>query len=394
MATILDYKFLMDEVTLRTSDKVKQHLLLLRVVAHAQNSHGMFKQAKRAYSLTTPDHIYEVLNDHNGGNFDAEEWREWSQDKIDSVFSFFRRISEGENLEYYHDEEGEPLMGYEMFRGRKVMNHDHLLTGGYLGACMDTYNPWRRLLEEVHGIVTGGGMCVPIDLEEMVNHGHKTFELEHREHNKRQIQQLRMLGVIPKAPIKPSKTVISGYVRQAVGRGICDDLAITNAGILYGIDAALGVFLADAVDTWEKNTSLIMEGGQDSKIADIILNNKKKRKRHSMRFKIPIEDKVIAWMKPAAAVHYPPNTVKCGAQLPHCSQSYMLQVNPDKGKNIIESNLSFIVGKSYPTLDISHPALQVTNRWLFGEFTKYLVDECRTLYSTLFPRKIEQFLTL
>ena len=37
-----------------------------------------------------------------------------------------------------------------------------------------------------------------------------------------------------------------------MGPGQSDDAAIVTAGLLYNVDVALGVFLADAIDTLEK----------------------------------------------------------------------------------------------------------------------------------------------
>jgi hypothetical protein len=387
-----DYKELMDEISLRTSHKTKQHLMIIRLVAHAQNGHGFFKSRDSVYPDITPDHVYHALDDYYKGGFDADEWKDWGQGQVESVLRFLERISEGQNPRYYHDEDGEPLLGYDMFRGLEIVDHDRLLIGAYLGGIMDQYDPWRIKLEKKHGVKTGGGICSPINLEAVMANGLDVAELENCEHTLKDIEKYKGLGVIPEAPIQSSATILNGYVRLKKGRGVCDDLAITNAGILYGMDAALGVFLADAVDTWDKNVPLMYAGGQDELIPKIIAENEGARRKTSRRFKLPTEDHVLAWMMPTAAVHYPIHTPWGSDQLPHCSQSYMLQIDKEKDQNIIESNLAFIGGNKYRRLFVSHPSLGVTNKWLFGKFTTYLREDCRKIYSTLFGRRLEQFL--
>jgi len=55
------------------------------------------------------------------------------------------------------------------------------------------------------------------------------------------------------------------------GPGQSDDAAIVASGLLYNVDVALGVFLADAIDTLEKYVSIYRD--QDNNLARYIKEN-------------------------------------------------------------------------------------------------------------------------
>jgi len=57
------------------------------------------------------------------------------------------------------------------------------------------------------------------------------------------------------------------YIRHRLGGGTSDDVAILAAGKLFGPSAALGAFLADAIDTFEKYVPLPRYADQDDDLA-------------------------------------------------------------------------------------------------------------------------------
>jgi len=86
------------------------------------------------------------------------------------------------------------------------------------------------------------------------------------------IPVLEDLGIILRREVGSNDRFRSGYVRHLVGNGVSDDLAVIVAGVKYGMDAAIGVYLIDAIDTLDKYVPVIYPGGMDERLGKIILS--------------------------------------------------------------------------------------------------------------------------
>jgi hypothetical protein len=89
--------------------------------------------------------------------------------------------------------------------------------------------------------------------------------LAHEEHEDR-IEEFMKCGLILDTEGEVDiRTQRYFYIRHRLGPGQSDDAAFILAGILYNVDVALGVFLADAMDTLEKYAPVFKD--QDGALA-------------------------------------------------------------------------------------------------------------------------------
>ena len=70
--------------------------------------------------------------------------------------------------------------------------------------------------------------------------------------------------------VNSRKNSESAYIRRRKGAGTSDDLAFIMIGKKYGIEAMIGAFLVDAIDTYDKCVKYPAEKGLDEKIASYI----------------------------------------------------------------------------------------------------------------------------
>jgi hypothetical protein len=101
----------------------------------------------------------------------------------------------------------------------------------------------------------------------MGDKGLSADELVHGEWESR-IEEFRREGLIVEGEAADRPGVCYQYIRHRMGPGASDDAAIVGAGFVWGLGTALGVFLADAVDTLEKYVPRYSD--QDEAIADEI----------------------------------------------------------------------------------------------------------------------------
>jgi len=60
------------------------------------------------------------------------------------------------------------------------------------------------------------------------------------------------------------------YFRRRLGDGVCDDLALIGIGIRHGLDAMLGAFVMDGLDTYDKFLARFTAKGSDTRLAEAI----------------------------------------------------------------------------------------------------------------------------
>ncbi len=179
------------------------------------------------------------------------------------------------------DSAGRPIAG--LYALKDVIIQDPLMFawGFYLGGgVMDCAE--RRLA--MSGWAKGAigkdlpvhtGQCFPVDLERLLEQGCTSGEdltlrrLAERNWGAEDIARLKEKGVIVSAnPAEASRSMVNAYVQQSSGYGGSDDACFIYAALVYGMDAAWGLYLADLVDTLDKYVQKLYHGGRDQTLAD------------------------------------------------------------------------------------------------------------------------------
>ena len=72
------------------------------------------------------------------------------------------------------------------------------------------------------------------------------------------------------------------YFRRRLGEGVCDDLALIGIGVRHGLDALLGAFVMDGLDTYDKFLARFTAKGSDTRLAEAIQGAWRERHGHPL----------------------------------------------------------------------------------------------------------------
>jgi hypothetical protein len=250
----LDFENLDARETLRTTWAIEELILIQSVLGHIHEGHGVFRG--RRFPNTTTDDVVRGLR------LEPMAIKGARQSLIDGVRSYARSAMLGHAPRALVDETGDPLLGISTLRFIAADPAD-VLAGLFLGGLRDDPEI-RAEVEQERGMVIGGGSCYHVDFERLAGLGITADELAHGEWRDR-LDELTAQGVIVDAREADRPSVHYQYIRHRRGPGASDDAAIVAAGMLWGVGVALGVFLADAVDTLEKYVPRYSD--QDEQIA-------------------------------------------------------------------------------------------------------------------------------
>src|SRR3989338_3238179 len=237
-----DYEVLRSYEHLQTTPEIEDLLFMQSLEGRSHNGAGVFN--KRTYVNTTIDDIVLALGR------DREEVKAKRQALIDDIVDFATAVMKDEKREKLLNSRGKPFLGIPLFQSRRVNARD-VLRGLYLGGLRD--NPdIRKESERIYQIKIGGGRCYVLDMAVMLSMNLDGQRIAHEAHEDK-IEEYMKRGLIlsTEGAVDP-KTQRYFYIRHRVGPGQSDDMAFILAGIVYNADVALGVFLADAIDTLEK----------------------------------------------------------------------------------------------------------------------------------------------
>ena len=335
-----DFEVLTSYERLDTTPSIEQILLIQSLEGRAHNGAGVFN--KRTYVNTTIDDVVKALGR------DAAGIKAQRQSLIDDIVDFARDTLNGGKREKLITSAGEAFMGIQPFLNRRVNARD-VLRGLYLGGLRD--NPEIRFeAERIYQVRIGGGRCYVINVRRMLEMNLDGERLAHDEHGER-IEEYRKAGLIEDAegPVNPD-TQRYFYIRHRLGPGQSDDAAFVMAGILYNPDVALGVFLADAIDTLEKYAPEYRD--QDQHLAFEI-----GRGFRELRLKLEDVYELAALAAiPEAEEHLVPDS----------SLRYLLSIDQRSGQCAFKTHLDFIEGKPVVPLPVSF------KRILSTQFYQYI----------------------
>jgi len=357
---VADYNKCLKEIELLTDDEIKKLLLMQTVEGHSRKGHGKFSAQKHRkislYLNSGMEDVVEALEKKGGYGITRQDVKERRKEIIDEIYRWaedackfeagrkrFNRIPE--RLRHLTNEEGQPLMRVPFLKEYEVKNPATVLKGIFLGSRMDNIEYRKKTMERYRGtdfeISIGGGECVALDLQKIretnimdIIDDYARFpdalgsklSIDFLSANALEEYIPKMIeeGIILQEDAESSWTIRNGYVRHKVGKGVSDDLAVIIAGYNYGIDAAMGVYLIDAVDTLDKYVPTIVKGGLDEKLGTII---------QKQLPNIASDNEITTFIRAIANSEH---------EIADSSQRRFLQVYPEFGKSAIESHIEFI----------------------------------------------------
>ncbi len=239
-----DFEQLSKTTELDVAKESEDVLLMQSIEGHAHNGGGMFHK-RRFVNLTISDIVTAI-------HLNPEEVKSFRQSLIDEIKFYVEEAIHGKGPIRLLNSEGEPFLRAGRLKGL-VVNPESILKGLYLGGLRDD-SEIRHDVEREYNIKIGGGRCHFVDLRIAKALNLDGEKLAHEAHSEL-IEEYERAGMIvpaEKCDNQESEQVRYFYIRDRVGPGQSDDAAIVSAGLLFNRDVALGVFLADAIDTLEK----------------------------------------------------------------------------------------------------------------------------------------------
>jgi len=295
------------------------------------------------YPNTTIDDISRALR------LDAASVREERQRLIDEIETYVDRVLDGEQYPPLENPEGEGLLGSTMFRGLEVPGRD-VLRGLYLGGLRD--DPRVRFeMEAKYDVSVGGGKCYLIDTGIMQDLDLDGDILAHGSHEDT-LDYYIDCGLISGDEGPDGNGVEYMYVRHRRGLGASDDAAIVAAGMLHGLATAVGVFLADAIDTLEKHVPVFSD--RDGNLARKIERNYPN---------LGVSDPDVRHLAFLSAM-----PERSNIDVPDSSLRHLLLIDRKHDLTAVESHLLFVQRKRCPRIRIGHE--EVPNDKFYG----YLAD--------------------
>ena len=316
-----DFDALRSRAYLRCSADVEELVLMQSIEGHSHEGHGIFHGKK--FPNTTVDDVSRSLR------LSPSAVKEERQLLIDEVLEFAERVTAGQDIRFACNAEGEPLIRCGALRLLEI-DPIELLKGFYVGGLRDTAEV-RDLANKRYGVEMGYGECYMIDQAALHRLGIDGYELARKPHEQ-DMKRFEEAGLFAK---NGDGNVAYMYIRFKAGPGASDDAAVVMAGKLWGVSAAVGCFLADAVDTLEKYVPVY--GDQDSKISAVI----------EPHIDLTVDDAVdLAYL---CAIPY-----EMQGKLPDDSLRHMLQVDRKLDQCPLESHLAYVAGKPYSEMVLDH----------------------------------------
>jgi hypothetical protein len=356
-----DYNQLIKRVHLATTPRVEELHFMHSVYGHACSGHREFhtvidrKNVPVMYKNITIEDVVKNLPDQNTHLVKSDRQEVinnisgWLYDRIDTLKNpgYVPKPEDIRLINVSKSTNGptivEPLAGSLMFNYAILKDFESVLIGYYLGSCMDS-DKWREKVDAKFGTTMHKGTCVPMDLyalkknnlliDDFQNSEYLTKlpQLENLNSNDK-IKSLMNLGIVPKHnPISSTSQYSPAFVELSKGYGISDDAAFITTSLLFGIEAGFGLLLADAVDTFDKYSSIIEFGGQDESIGKKL----KQKYETTLNKPFPVSDDQIIDMIYLASMN-----AECYNNFPSCSQRRFWQED-ENGMTAVQSHMSFL----------------------------------------------------
>jgi CBS domain-containing protein len=337
-----DFEHLSKTTELDVAKESEDAILMQSVEGHAHNGAGMFHK-RRFVNITISDIVTAL-------QLDANQVKTYRQRLIDEVRNYVDQVIEGKGPHRLLNPEGQPFLRASRLKNLMV-NPSSILKGLYLGGLRDD-SEIRRDVEREYDIKIGGGRCHFVDLRIMKHLNLDGEKLAHEAHDE-EIEEYMKLGLIvppEKCHEQESEFVRYFYIRDRLGPGHSDDAAIVCAGLLFDRDVAIGVFLADAIDTLEKYVMKYCD--QDNELARHI-------SEHYKQLDVTLEDvRRLIYL-----CSIPEKKVDI---VPDSSLRYLLSIDKETNQTLLDCYLAFVEGKPLMPMTIWKSKISTT------EFFSYI----------------------
>ncbi len=337
-----DFQHLKETEELYTTDEIADLLFVQSLEGRAHNGAGAFQ--KSFYVNTTIDDIVRALK------LDPDDVKTRRQMLIDDIAVFVDDTIKGKPRKRLVNAKGEPFIGVPALRDIEVDAGD-VLKGIYIGGLRDDPGP-RAAAEKKYGITIGYGKCYPVNIEVMERMSLDGEILAHRE-NAGSIEAFKRAGLIlaeENLRSIPADKVRYLYIRHKIGPGQSDDGAIVASGMVYNKDVALGIFLADAIDTLEKYVHVYRDQDDDL----------------GYRIQKEYPDLGVTMDQVLEITYLAAVPEELDAQTPDSSLRYFLTIDRQVGQCALQSHFNFIEKKPYFPMFLSF------NRSLSTDFYAYI----------------------
>ncbi len=322
-----DFRVLDAQETLRVSWEIERLILMQSVEGHSHMGHGEFHGKK--YPNTTIDDIARALK------LNPMEVKSSRQILIDEIREYALLASSGRAPNQAVNRNGEPILRIGLLRHLDVEPLG-VLRGLYVGGMRDIpkirFEAERRYQTKI-----GAGKSYVVDKAALERLGLNGETLAHGEHE-HEIERFRQSGLIYADSGPGDSRHAYMYIRHRKGPGASDDAAIVMAGKLWGFSAAVGCFLADAIDTLEKYVPVYSD--QDFELAEEIAAN-------TPNLDLEPDDAV----RLAFLASIPEDEQ---GRVPDCSLRHFLSVDMRIDQCALESHLQYVAGKPYSNMVLDH----------------------------------------
>jgi hypothetical protein len=343
-----DFHRMSNTIRLRTSQLVEEMILMQSIEGHAHEGHGAFS-GRRFINTTIQDAVLAL-------GLDPVTITEQRQELIDEVGDWLKSAADGKSPNLLMTAEGECLLDIGLFRQIEV-EPKGVLQGFYLGGLRDN-SAVRVGVEKKYGVRIGGGECALVDMAVLEASGLNAEQLAHGEWQN-QMAEFRAQGLITEYRENDPRRLRYLYIRHRQGGGTSDDAAILAVGKLFGPSAALGAFLADAVDTFEKYVPLPRYADQDDDLALWIKDNVSD---------LGATEEDLQRVTYLCAVPGDQHDA-----VPDSSLRWMLSIDRGVDQTALESHLAYLQGRPYAPMLLAFE--RVANQELYDWFAQRLVDD-------------------
>lgn len=328
-----DFESLWNNETLDTEAGVAELILAQSIEGHAHTGAGAFH--KRRYPELTTHQVVRLLG------WPVKECRLARQALINEVFEWVSSQRNGAGRTRLVDSAGHPLLRVPWLGGIEV-DPAEVLRGIYIGGLRDD-EAVRARAEKLFDVNIGGGRCYVVDTRVMRELNQNADSLAHEAHDADELEEFRKLGMIVDPAEVDTDDIDEGpfeyyYIRYRVGPGHSDDAAIVGAGLLYSVDAALGAWLSDAVDTLEKFSGDFVDQDNDLSLLAAEVDP---------AARVP-EQEMLLYVTLCA--------VALGKEevVPDSSTRHLLAVDPKTDRSLLRCHLDFIEGVKGPDQSMAH----------------------------------------
>lgn len=355
-----DFRNLKISERLLTTPKNEELVFMQSIEGRAHNGAGSFN--KRFYVNTTIDDVVRALGRS------PKVVKAKRQELIDEIVEFVDSALADDPRERLVTKSGRPLLGIPLFKERNVNYHD-VLRGLYLGGLRDDPDI-RKKAQGIFKIKIGYGRCYLVDTKVMDAMGLDGEILAHQD-NEEELEFYKSSGlIIDESRHRAPAHTRYLYIRHHVGPGQSDDAAIVASGLVYNVDVALGVFLADAIDTLEKYVNIYRD--QDNELARYI--------EDKYKF-LDLKEKDVLELAYIAAI--PETRID---EIPDSSLRYLLAIDQETGQSTLETHINFIEGKPFFPIVISY------KRILISELYDFIREKLKTINKEPVAKVPESFL--